>query len=74
MTGVAGDRPMQAIRNLSLSGITVALLLLSLLALDDITTGREPSFVGEWTMVTVLALWVTGLSWWRLTVVTSSPG
>lgn len=36
---------------------SVVLLALCWLALDDITTGSEPSFLMEWLMVAGTALW-----------------
>ena len=37
--------------------VTCLVALLALLALDDITTGVEPSFLMEWTMVAVASVW-----------------
>ena len=37
---------------------------LALAALDDITTGVEPHFVGEWVMVALAALWFAGGGSW----------
>ena len=47
---------------------TVSLILLGLawLALDDITTGNQPHFVVEWTMVAAAAAWFVALAAWRL--------
>ncbi len=45
-----------------LSGISVALLALTYAALDDITTGREPSFALEWSMVVAAAIWFMALA------------
>ena len=45
--------------------VSVALAVLCLLALDDITTGSEPSHALEWTMVAVTAVWFGGLPWRR---------
>ncbi len=38
--------------------VTVALVVLGLLALDDVTTGSEPRRAAEWAMVVVTALWL----------------
>jgi len=48
-----------------LIGVGICLVLgLDWLALDDITTGHEPSFVAEWAFVlaSVPALWALGIS------------
>ena len=45
--------------------VSVAFALLCLLALDDITTGSEPSHALEWVMVTATAIWFGGLFWRR---------
>ena len=37
--------------------VTCLLALLALLALDDITTGVEPSFLAEWAMVAFASAW-----------------
>lgn len=42
--------------------VSVAALVLCWLALDDITTGREPGFWQEWTMVAVGLLWFGALA------------
>ncbi len=41
--------------------VSVALVALSLLALDDITTGNQPHFRLEWAMVAVTAAWFATL-------------
>jgi hypothetical protein len=50
------------IRTLILTLVSLAVLALCWLALDDITTGRQPSFYLEWAMVAVGALWFGGLA------------
>ncbi len=45
--------------------VSVALGLLCLAALDDITTGSEPGHGLEWSVVTLTACWLAGLAWWR---------
>ncbi len=45
--------------------VSILLGVLCLLALDDITTGREPSFVLEWVIVALTGLWFAGLAWRR---------
>lgn len=47
--------------------ISVLALGLSWLALDDITTGRQPSFTLEWLMVGATMAWFAGLGFraWR---------
>lgn len=45
--------------------VSATLGLLALLALDDITTGSEPSFALEWLVVAATALWFAGLAWLR---------
>ena len=48
--------------------ITCLVALLVLLALDDITTGVEPSFLLEWAMVAVASVWflaVAARTWKR---------
>ena len=37
--------------------MTCVVALLALLALDDITTGVEPSLLMEWTMVAFASVW-----------------
>ncbi len=44
--------------------VVVGLLILDWLALDDITTGDEPNFVGEW-LVIWLSLIVFGWLIWH---------
>ncbi|MDH3253514.1 MAG: hypothetical protein OEM62_00855 [Acidobacteriota bacterium] len=41
--------------------VSLALLASTWAALDDITTGHEPSFALEWTMVAVTGCWFAGL-------------
>lgn len=41
--------------------ISIAVLLLCWAALDDITTGTEPSHVLEWAMVGAGIIWYGGL-------------
>lgn len=55
--------------------VSVALALLAWLALDDITTGSEPSHLLEWAMIGVTALWFGGVAWHRLfgSAPTASP-
>lgn len=45
-------------RNALLAIVSLVIGLLAWAALDDITTGRQPTFVLEWMMVGVAALWV----------------
>jgi hypothetical protein len=45
--------------------ISVLLLVLNWLALDDITTGTEPSTWMEWTVVATTLLWFLLLGIWR---------
>ena len=46
--------------------VSIAVLLLCWAALDDITTGTEPSHFLEWTMVGIGIIWYGGLiSVWR---------
>ena len=56
---------MQAWRRIGLWIVTVGFLLLSFAALDDITTGRQPSFVLEWAMVAATAMYLMALLWRR---------
>ena len=44
-------------RKYSVGVATCLVALLALLALDDITTGVEPGFLMEWTMVAVASAW-----------------
>ena len=44
---------------------SLALGLLCLAALDDITTGSEPSLAMEWVIVAATAAWFAGLAWRR---------
>lgn len=46
--------------------VTVVLTLLSLAALDDITTGHEPHFYAEYAMITATVLWYASLAALRL--------
>jgi hypothetical protein len=45
--------------------VSVALGLLCLAALDDITTGSEPGYLLEWIVVAATAVWLGGLAAWR---------
>ena len=47
--------------------VTCLVALLALLALDDITTGVEPSFVMEWLMVAFVTVWflAVGVRTWK---------
>ena len=45
--------------------VSIVLAALCLLALDDITTGTEPSHELEWAMVAATAIWFGGLFWRR---------
>ena len=47
--------------------VTCLLALLALLALDDITTGVEPSFLLEWLMVAFASVWflAVGARTWK---------
>ncbi len=42
--------------------VSLFILLLALLALDDITTGRQPDFYLEYAIVGLAALWFGGLA------------
>ncbi len=42
--------------------VSVGLAALAYAALDDITTGSEPSFVLEWSIVGVAAVWFSVLA------------
>lgn len=46
--------------------VTLVLTLLSLAALDDVTTGDEPHFYAEYTMITATVLWYASLAALRL--------
>ncbi len=46
-----------------LSVIAVFVLLLDLLALDDITTGRQPSFALEYSMLALSVVYFAALGW-----------
>lgn len=54
-------------RKYAAASATCLVAVLALLALDDITTGVEPSFLTEWTMVAVASIWflVVGARTWR---------
>ena len=54
MVGRIAEQTPSRFREYSLG---VATCLVALLALDDITTGVEPSFLMEWTMVAVASVW-----------------
>ena len=41
--------------------VTCLVALLALLALDDITTGVEPSLLMEWAMVAFASVWFLGV-------------
>ncbi|MGB5816987.1 MAG: hypothetical protein WBH85_16020 [Thermoanaerobaculia bacterium] len=46
--------------------VSIAVLLLCWAALDDITTGTEPNYFLEWTMVGAGIIWYGGLiAVWR---------
>jgi len=48
-------------------GVTsVLVLLLTWAALDDITTGNEPSFVGEYTLLALSDLWFAAIAGWLI--------
>jgi hypothetical protein len=47
--------------------VSIALLLLSLAALDDITTGDQPHFYLEWIVVWLTVVWFLGLIAARIT-------
>jgi len=42
--------------------VSLALVTLAWLALDDITTGSEPSHALEWAMVASTVVWFAGLA------------
>jgi hypothetical protein len=46
--------------------ISILLLVLAWVALDDITTGQEPSHTLEWAMVAVTVIWFSVLAGARL--------
>lgn len=54
-------------RKYAARAVTCLVALLALLALDDITTGVEPSFVMEWLMVAFASAWflAVGARTWR---------
>ena len=60
--------------------VTCLVALLALAALDDITTGVEPSFLLEWLMVAFASLWflAVGVRTWKRRQIrcaaTSGPG
>ncbi|MFQ5350158.1 MAG: hypothetical protein ACE5EG_06935 [Thermoanaerobaculia bacterium] len=45
--------------------VSAIVAVLCLLALDDITTGGEPSHALEWTIVAATVAWFGSLFWWR---------
>ena len=45
----------------TLLAVSLAILALAYAALDDITTGRQPSFVLEWVMVAVALVWFAAM-------------
>jgi hypothetical protein len=47
-------------------GVSILLLVLAWLALDDIITGQEPSHALEWAMVAVTVIWFSALAGARL--------
>jgi len=48
-------------------GVTsVLVLLLTWAALDDITTGAEPSFVGEYTFLVLAGIWFAVTAGWLM--------
>ncbi|MCP4203037.1 MAG: hypothetical protein GY769_14030 [bacterium] len=49
-------------RKIVLYLISISVLALTYAALDDITTGREPSLVLEWLMVGAAAIWFSALA------------
>ena len=51
-----------SMKKVAVTAVSLALLVLSWLALDDITTGSEPSHALEWAMVVVTVVWFTGLA------------
>ena len=53
-------------RALTLTGLASSCVVaaLALAALDDITTGAEPEFAGEWTAVSLAAIWFLGGGTW----------
>ena len=57
MVGRIAEQTPSRLRKYSLGVATCLVALLALLALDDITTGVEPSFLMEWTMVAVASVW-----------------
>jgi hypothetical protein len=54
--------PLRAVGRAAVVVMSVALLALSYLALDDITTGNEPSFWAEYAMVLVTLAWFGALA------------
>ena len=53
---VAGHKPSR-LRKYSVGVATCLVALVALLALDDITTGVEPSFLMEWAVVAFASIW-----------------
>lgn len=49
------------LKTVVLTLVTVILLGLCWLALDDITTGHEPNFRAEWAMVGATVVWLAAL-------------
>ena len=45
--------------------LVAGLLILDWLALDDITTGNEPNYVGEWSVIAVSVVVFGTLIWLR---------
>lgn len=58
--------PGQRTRKLAAAGSCVVAAL-ALAAADDITTGSEPTFLGEWLMLAFAAVWFLAAGAWVLT-------
>lgn len=57
MVGRIAEHTPSRFRKYSLGFATCLVALLALMALDDITTGVEPSLLMEWTVVAVASVW-----------------
>ena len=57
MSNRIAEREPARLRNRSAGIATCIVALLAFLAVEDITTGVEPGFLGEWLMVAFAAVW-----------------
>lgn len=48
-----------------IKAIVIGLLVLDWLALDDITTGNEPNYYGEYGILLFSLVVFLGLIWWK---------